>query len=172
MVIANAGRGDTKHTSQLTYEEAKAVFDVNINGAVATLLAAVPMMIERKKGQLVGVSSVAGRRGLPTSAAYSASKAALAIFLESMRIDLRPSGIFVTDIQPGFVTTPMSDKIKDKSPMPFVWPVERAARHIARRLESAPAMIAFPWQLAFITRITRHLPAWIYDPIIRAQLKS
>lgn len=172
MVVANAGRGDTKHAARLSYEEAKAVFDVNVNGAVATLLAAVPVMLAQQKGHLVGVTSLAGRRGLPTSAAYSASKAALSAFLGALRIDLAPARIRVTDVQPGFVTTPMSDNMKGKAPMPFVWPVDKAARHIARRLERAPALIAFPWPLALVTRITRHWPAWIFDPIVRGQMKA
>jgi NAD(P)-dependent dehydrogenase (short-subunit alcohol dehydrogenase family) len=172
MVVANAGRGDTKHSSILTYDEAAAVFQVNLNGAIATVLAAVPIMLAQKSGQIVGVTSIAGRRGLPHSAAYSGSKAAFSMFLESMRIDLAPAGIRVTDVQPGFVETPMSDNVKGKAPMPFLWPVDRAARHIARRLESAPAAIAFPWQLSMISSFGRLVPAWIYDRIVRGQMRA
>ena len=126
------------------------VLDVNVRGAMATLVAAIPVFLAQKHGHLVGVSSLAGCRGLPTSAAYSASKAALSVFLESLRIDLAPAGIRVTDVQPGFVATPINEKATH--PMPFRWPVDRAARHIARRLEGAPAVIAFPWPLVFATR--------------------
>ena len=172
MVIANAGRGDTRHSSRLDWEHVGAVLDVNVRGALATLTAAIPIMIAQKSGHLVGVSSLAGRRGLPLSAAYSASKAALSMFLESLRIDLAPAGIRVTDVQPGFVETPMSSALEQ--PKPFLWPVDRAARHIVRRLESthAPAVIAFPWPLAALTSFSRHLPAWIYDRIVRAAVSS
>jgi NADP-dependent 3-hydroxy acid dehydrogenase YdfG len=167
MVIANAGRGDTKHSTRLAWENVGPVIDVNVTGAMATLVAAIPVMIAQKKGQLVGVSSLAGSRGLPTSAAYSASKAALAVFLESLRIDLAPAGIRVTDVQPGFVATPINEGATH--PMPFRVPVDEAARLIVRRLESAPAVLAFPWPMVALTRFGRMLPAWLYDRIVRGQ---
>jgi NAD(P)-dependent dehydrogenase (short-subunit alcohol dehydrogenase family) len=110
------------------------------------------------------VTSLAGRRGLPQSGAYSASKAALSTFLESMRMDLAAAGIHVTDVQPGFVATPMTEK--NTHPMPFKWTAEKAARVVATRLDRAPAMIAFPWQLALVTSISRLLPAWLYDRLV------
>jgi NADP-dependent 3-hydroxy acid dehydrogenase YdfG len=167
MVIANAGRGDTKLSTRLTWDDVGPVLDVNVRGAMATLVAAIPVFLAQQHGQLVGVSSLAGARGLPTSAAYSASKAALSVFLESLRIDLAPAGLRVTDVQPGFVATPINENAKH--PMPFRWPVDKAARHIARRLEGAPAVVAFPWPLVFATRFGRMLPAWLYDRVVRAQ---
>src|SRR5579872_1955332 len=145
MVIANAGRGDTMLGTRLTWEHVGAVLDVNARGAMATLVAAIPVMVAQQRGHLVGVSSLAGIRGLPTSAAYSATKAAVSTFLESLRIDLRPVGIRVTDVQPGFVRTPINEGAD--YPMPFRWPVEKAARHIVRRLEKSPPVIAFPLPL-------------------------
>ena len=167
MVIANAGRGDTKLSTRLAWEHVGPVLDVNVTGALATLVAAIPVMIAQKHGQLVGVSSLAGSRGLPTSAAYSASKAAVSVFLESLRIDLAPVGIHVTDVRPGFVATPINEAAKH--PMPFRWPVEKAARHIVKRLESAPPVIAFPWPLVVATAFGRLLPAWLYDRVMRGQ---
>jgi NAD(P)-dependent dehydrogenase (short-subunit alcohol dehydrogenase family) len=167
MVIANAGRGDTKLSTRLTWGDVGPVLDVNVSGAMATLVAAIPVFLAQKHGHLVGVSSLAGSRGLPTSAAYSASKAALSVFLESLRIDLAPTGIRVTDVQPGFVATPINENAKH--PMPFRWPVEKATAHIARRLESAPPVVAFPWPLVLVTRFGRLLPAWLYDRIVRGQ---
>jgi NADP-dependent 3-hydroxy acid dehydrogenase YdfG len=168
MVIANAGCAVTKHSSTLDWDtDVARILDVNVRGAIATLVAALPVMVAQKGGQLVGVSSLAGRRGLPLSAAYSASKAALSTFLESLRIDLRPAGIRVTDVQPGFVRTPLNETANH--PMPFSWSVEKAARYIVRRLERAPAVVAFPWQLALATSIARHLPAWLYDRALRTQ---
>jgi NADP-dependent 3-hydroxy acid dehydrogenase YdfG len=166
MVIANAGRGDTRHGTRVDWEHVQCVLDVNVMGAFATIVAAIPIMLAQRSGQLVGVTSLAGRRGLPTSAAYSASKAALSTFLEALRIDLTPAGIRVTDVQPGFVATPIA-KVSDQ-PRPFQWPVEKAAKHIVRRLEKAPPMIAFPWQLTLATRFARSLPAWLYDWALRS----
>jgi NADP-dependent 3-hydroxy acid dehydrogenase YdfG len=170
MVIANAGRGDTKLSTRLTWDDVGAVFDVNARGAMATLLAAIPVFLAQKHGHLVGITSLAGVRGLPTSAAYSASKAALSVFLESLRIDLAPTGIRVTDVQPGFVATSVAQEATH--PVPFRWPVDRAARHIVRRLETSPAVVAFPWPLVLATRFGRMLPAWLYDRVVRAQSPS
>jgi NAD(P)-dependent dehydrogenase (short-subunit alcohol dehydrogenase family) len=167
MVVANAGRGDTQLGTRLTWADVGPVFDVNVRGAIGTLVAAIPVFVAQQHGHLVGVSSLAGIRGLPTSAAYSASKAALSAFLESLRIDLAPVGIRVTDVQPGFVATPINEHARH--PMPFRWPVEKAARYIVRRLDGGPPTIAFPWQLALAARIGRILPAWIYDRAVRSQ---
>jgi NAD(P)-dependent dehydrogenase (short-subunit alcohol dehydrogenase family) len=166
MVIANAGRGDYRHGSRLGWQDIASVLDVNVRGAMATLVAAIPIFLAHRRGHLVGVTSLAGRRGLPMSAAYSASKSALSIFLESLRIDLAAAGVRVTDVQPGFVLTPMTAKATH--PMPLRWPADKAARHIARRLERSPAVIAFPWPLVLATRIGRLLPAPIYDRVVRA----
>lgn len=80
-------------------------------GAMATLVGAIPIMREQRTGQLVGVSSLAGRRALPGGAPYGATKAALSTFLEGLRIDLRPMGLGVSDVQPGFVDTPLTQRL-------------------------------------------------------------
>jgi NADP-dependent 3-hydroxy acid dehydrogenase YdfG len=170
MVIANAGFGGMMDARAMRWEDVVPMLRTNIDGAIATLLAAVPVFVEQKRGHLVGVSSLAGRRALPQAAIYSATKAALSAFLESMRIDLRAAGVLVTDVQPGFVHTPGT--ADNTNPMPFLWPVERAARVIAKRLECGPAMISFPWPLAMLTALARFLPHWVYAPIIRAGAKS
>lgn len=169
MVIANAGVGgkDTLgHASTLEWSTVSRVINVNVLGALATLMAAVPIMMAQQRGHLVGVSSLAGKRGLPSFGAYSASKAALSAFLETLRIDLARAGIRVTDVQPGFVETSMLDR--SVHPAPFAWTAEKAARVIVRRLERAPATIAFPWPLAALSSFSRSLPPWIYDPIARS----
>jgi NADP-dependent 3-hydroxy acid dehydrogenase YdfG len=167
MVVANAGVGGLKLATRLTWDDVGPILDVNIHGAMATLVAAIPIFVAQQRGHLVGISSLAGARGLPASAAYSASKAALSTFLESLRVDLAPAGIRVTDVQPGFVATPINEGAEH--PMPFRWPADKAARYIARRLERAPATVAFPWPLVFATRFARSLPAWMYDRVIRGQ---
>jgi NAD(P)-dependent dehydrogenase (short-subunit alcohol dehydrogenase family) len=164
LVIANAGVGSPCHAARLTMESVNEVIDVNIRGAFATILAAVPIMILQGQGQIVGISSLAGRIGLPMSGCYGASKAALSTFLETLRIDLAPSGIRITDVQPGYVATPKTDTYTHA--MPFIWTAERAARVIATRLERAPSVIAFPWQLTLATSFARLLPSWIYDRVV------
>jgi NADP-dependent 3-hydroxy acid dehydrogenase YdfG len=165
MVIANAGFGDMHHASRVQWAEIAPMIRTNVDGAMATLLAAVPAMMAHGSGQLVGITSLAGRRALPESAAYCASKAAASVFLESLRIDLAGAGIRVTDVQPGFVAT--AAVAHGKHPTPFIWPADRAARFIARKLERAPRVVAFPWPLALLTGLGRWLPGGIYDRIVR-----
>jgi NADP-dependent 3-hydroxy acid dehydrogenase YdfG len=170
LVIANAGFGGQTDAAAMQWEDVVPMLRTNVEGAMATLVAAIPIMLAQKQGQLVGISSLAGRRGLPQTATYSATKAALSAFLESLRMDLAPAGIRVTDVQPGFVHTPQTAQATN--PMPLIWPVEKAARVIARRLERAPAIISFPWPLSTLTAIARVLPHWLYAPIIRASAKG
>jgi NADP-dependent 3-hydroxy acid dehydrogenase YdfG len=170
MVIANAGIGGSKLATRLAWDDVGTMLDVNVRGALATLVAAIPVFVAQQRGHLVGISSLAGVRALPASAAYCASKAAVTAFLESLRIDLAPAGIRVTDVQPGFVATPLNEGAKH--PMPFRWPVDKAASYIARRLEGAPATVAFPWPLVMATRFARVLPSWMYDRVMRARTPS
>jgi NADP-dependent 3-hydroxy acid dehydrogenase YdfG len=164
MVIANAGVGSSGHAATLKWDDTARLVDVNVKGAFATLSAAIPIFLAQRRGHLVGVSSLAGKRGLPGAGAYSASKAALTTFLETLRIDLRAAGIRVTDVQPGFVETDINPSHNRGRPM--LWSAEKAARVIANRLERAPATVAFPWPLVLATSFARHLPAWIYDRVV------
>ena len=166
LVIANAGVGSSGHASRLRWEDVERTIDVNVKGAMATLVAAIPIMLSQQRGHLVGVSSLAGKRALPESGAYSASKAALSTFLETLRLDLGPAGIFVTDVQPGFVATPINANTTHAKP--FLWTAEKAARVIADRLDRAPAVVSFPWPLVLATSLLRGFPAWIYDRLLRA----
>lgn len=156
MLVSNAGVGGSTHSSRLDVASVSRMIDVNVRGAIAPIIAAIPIMLGQKHGQIVGVSSLAGRRALPTAAVYNATKAALSVFLEGLHMDLSPAGIQVTDVQPGFVATDMTARNKFK--MPFLWDAERAAGHIADRLEDAPRILAFPLPMDFLTRFSRHLP--------------
>lgn len=166
MIVANAGVGSAGHASTLTWASVDEVLAVNVRGALATLLAGVPIMLAQQRGHLVAISSLAGRRGLPGSGAYGASKAALSSFMETLRLDLAHAGIHVTDVQPGFIATPMNENTPH--PTPFKWPVERAARTIVRRLAKNPAVISFPWPLDLLTSFARLLPTWAYGPLLRS----
>ena len=163
MLVSNAGVGGATHASRLDVASVSRMIDVNVRGAIAPLVAAIPIMLGLQRGQLVGVSSLAGRRALPTTGAYNASKAALSMFLETLHLDLGPSGILVSDVQPGFVATPIT--AVNKFPMPFLWDAPKAARYIADRLERAPRIIAFPLPMDLLTRFATYLPyglhAWL-----------
>ncbi|MFW6067165.1 MAG: SDR family NAD(P)-dependent oxidoreductase [Myxococcota bacterium] len=161
LVVANAGIGHERWSGKLTWAEARPLIDVNVSGAVATLLALAGRMAERKHGHLVGVSSLAQYRGMPRNGLYSATKSFLSTFLEGLRIDLRGVGVAVTDVRPGFVRTPMTDK--NEFHMPFMVEVGDAAEAIWKGIRKKQAVVAFPWQLATVVRSSTVLPASIWD---------
>jgi short-subunit dehydrogenase len=161
LVIANAGVGKERWAGKLTWSRVGPTIDVNVRGAAATLTAVLPRMAKRKRGHLVGISSLAGHRGLPRQAAYCASKAFLSTFLESLRVDLASVDVAVTDVQPGFVRTPMIEH--NPFPMPFVVEADVAAATIHRAIERRDAVCAFPWQLATVVRSASVLPPGLWD---------
>ena len=163
LVIANAGIGHSRWAGKLSWEDLAPTLSVNVAGAAATLVAVLPRMVERRRGHVVGVSSLAGYRGMPRSAAYSASKAFLSTFLESLRVDLRGTGVAVTDVRPGFVRTPMT--ATNRFPMPFLIDVEPAARTIVEALERRAPVVAFPRAMAAITGSARLLPNAVWDRV-------
>jgi short-subunit dehydrogenase len=164
-VIANAGISRHSSAEHVRLRDVDDIFSVNFHGAVATILAALPAMIERGSGHVVGVSSIAGFRGLPGAAAYCASKAALTAFLEGLRPELFDKGIAVSIVSPGFVATPLTEK--NGFPMPFIMSPEKAARLIARGLATRKRHIAFPWPMAALMRLVQILPAGIVDRAVR-----
>jgi short-subunit dehydrogenase len=170
VVVANAGVGNAKWGGSLSWHDCAEVISVNVLGAVATLTALLPRMVDRKRGHIVGISSLAQYRGLPNNAAYGASKAFLSTFLESLRIDLRGTGVRVTDVRPGFVRTQMTDQ--QDFERPFLMPADQAAEAIVRGIEKRVAVVEFPWQLAAIARSSRLLPSSVYDRAVVRALKS
>jgi NAD(P)-dependent dehydrogenase (short-subunit alcohol dehydrogenase family) len=164
ILIANAGiGGNNPETRALLPDAVKKVFDINLLGAANSVGAVLPDMLEREKGHLVAISSLAGFRGLPKSAAYSASKAGMTAFFESVRLDVAHKGIDVTIIQPGFIKTPLTAGRHSK--MPFLMELEDAIPHFVRAIEKRKRFAAFPWQLATLVRAGRIFPAWIYDRV-------
>jgi short-subunit dehydrogenase len=164
ILIANAGiGGNNKETRELRPEFVRQVIEINLMGAVNAVYAVLPRMLERREGQLVAVSSLAGFRGLPKSAAYSASKGAMTNFFESVRLDVQHQGVAVTIIQPGFIKTPLTSGRKNK--MPFLMELEDAVPLFLRAIERKKKFAAFPWQLASFVRLGRIFPAWLYDKI-------
>ena len=164
LAVANAGIGHPTPAAALDVETVRAVLDVNLLGAVHLFAAVLPGMIARRRGHLVGISSLAGFRGLPEHAAYCASKAALTVFMESLRLDLRGTGIRVTVIHPGFVKTPMT--ANNPHPMPFLQDLDGAAGRILRAIDRRRRLYAFPFPLAALARLAHWLPAAWYDRLI------
>ena len=164
ILIANAGiGGNNAETRNLNPEAVAKVININLLGAVNAVSAVLPSMLENKSGRIVAVSSLAGFRGLPKSAAYSASKAGMTAFFESVRLDVQHKGVAVTIIQPGFIKTPLTSGRENK--MPFLMELEDSIPLFLRAIERKKRFAAFPWQLATIVRAGKFFPAWLYDRI-------
>jgi short-subunit dehydrogenase len=165
VLIANAGIGTSTDGSEVSGEEVAKVINVNVIGAANSVAAVLPQMVKRGQGQLVVISSLAAYRGLPKSAAYCASKAAVSAFFESLRLDLDPRGIDVTIIHPGFIKTPLT--AGRDAQMPFLMELDGAVKKIVTAIERRKKSYAFPWQLATIVRAGMIMPIWMYDRISR-----
>ena len=160
MLIANAGVGATTYAVDLCEKEVAELIKVNVMGVVNSVTVVMLHMIERGKGHLVAISSLASYRGLPKSAAYCASKAAVSALFESLRIDLMTTGIDVTTIHPGFIKTPLT---AGRKRMPYLMELDDAVKKMVNAIEKRKKSYAFPWQLANIVRACMLLPNPLYD---------
>jgi short-subunit dehydrogenase len=163
VVIANAGisRGAlTGHGDLRTFRE---VMDINYFGMVATFEPFAAAMADAKRGTLVGIASVAGVRGLPGSGAYSASKSAALKYLEALRVEMRPFGVGVVTIAPGYIRTPMTEH--NPYNMPFLMDADRFAAKVAGAVERQTAFAVFPWQMRVAAMLLHVLPRWLYDRV-------
>jgi short-subunit dehydrogenase len=163
ILIANAGIGGTGDPAELKARDYAEVIEVNTIGAANSVAAVVPDMVARGSGHLVAISSLAAYRGLPKSAAYCASKAAVSAFFESLRLDLRPRKIDVTIIHPGFIKTPLT--AGRQAEMPFLMELDDAVAKIVWAIETRRKSYAFPWQLASLVRLGMVMPNSVYDLI-------
>jgi short-subunit dehydrogenase len=165
VLFANAGVGITAHATSLNAEDVAKLIDVNVVGVVNSVAAVVPEMVKRGSGQLVAISSLAAYRGLPKSAAYCSSKAAVSAFFESLRLDLYGSGVDVTIIHPGFIKTPLT--AGRQASLPWLLELNDAVNKILKATEARKKSYAFPWQLATIVRAGMVMPNFMYDWISR-----
>jgi short-subunit dehydrogenase len=146
------------------------VLDINVMGTMKTLQPFIGCMRSRGSGSLVGIASVAGYRGLPGAAAYSGSKAALISCLESLRVELRGSGVKVITVCPGYIATPMTEH--NPYPMPFLMSADKAAGKIARLIARGREFAVIPWQMAIIARLMRLLPDWLYERLAASRARK
>lgn len=166
IVVANAGVSSGTLTERAEDLEAiKRIFATNVIGMAATFSPFIGAMRARAAGsaplRLVGIASVAGIRGLPGAEAYSASKAAVISYLESLRVELRASGIRVVTIAPGYIATPMT--AVNSYRMPFLLAADEAARRMARAIERGVSYTVIPWQMGVVAKVLRLLPNAVYD---------
>ena len=163
VAILNAGVGDSDHSKSFSAQNYRWHFETNVFGVCNWLEAILPDMLEQSSGVIAGVSSPAGWRGMPTSGPYSASKSAMSTMLESVRVDLRGTGIDVVIICPGFVQSELTDR-NDPKDMVCVLRVEDGVRRMLRGIERRRRVVHFPKRLTIPLRyILRPMPGWLYD---------
>ena len=166
VAVLNAGTWSSFHVEPWDSQLFADHLQVNVLGAVHTMEAVVPQMLAAGRGRIVGVASVAGYRGLPGSEAYNAGKAALISLLESLRGSLAPRGIVVQTVNPGFVTTRMTDR--NRFPMPFKVEADVAARTIADGMARDKAEVVFPVPMMVLMKVARVLPVRTWTALTAA----
>ncbi len=168
LAILNAGIYLPVETANLDLDKFERSVDVNLKGTAYCLAPVIERMHKRGKGHISLVSSVTGYGGLPTSAAYGATKAALINMAECMEIELAPHGIRTTIINPGFVDTPAQESLD--FPKPFMVSANTAANQIVKGLNKDKFEIAFPKRFTCVLKfINNFLPKDIYLNLIRKQ---
>jgi short-subunit dehydrogenase len=163
LVIANAGVASGGGITNVDVNSLAEVISINVQGVLHTLAPMVPHMMKHRRGHLVTIGSVAGFRGLPGRADYNASKAAVKTLMDGFRMELKPYGIRVTTICPGFVESEMT--ARNRFHMPFFLKADRAARVIARAIRGNRKTYVFPWQWRLLLPLIVRAPDWMVpDP--------
>lgn len=164
IVIANAGIRREEDEDCQKWQIPEEIMRVNYMGVINTFSPFIRAMKERYSGQLVVISSIGAFRGTPNSGAYSASKAAVNVWSESLRLRLVPYGVNVTTICMGFVATAMTEGLAFS--MPGILTADEAANLIAKSIKSRKRVVTLPWQSRFIWTVFRVLPGVLYDKLI------
>ncbi|PUE06327.1 short-chain dehydrogenase [Limnohabitans sp. T6-5] len=165
VVIANAGISlgiDTAEREDLAVM--KQVMETNVLGMATTFHPFIRAMQTRGAGTLVGIASVAGIRGLPGHAAYCASKAAVISYCESLRGELRSSGIRVITIAPGYVATPLTER--NRYPMPFLMTPDAFAHQAIQTISRGTSYRVIPWPMGLIAKLLAGLPNALFDRLL------
>jgi short-subunit dehydrogenase len=166
VLLACAGFGTLTLVPDLALDTLRRTFEVNLFGVAESIEAVLPAMLNRGRGHLVGIASMAGYRGFPWMISYSASKAALIAYLEALRPGLARRGITVTTVCPGFVRTAMCAGIPYKRRIKMMEP-EAAARHIARAVLCRPRNCVFPFSMRIGLAFLKYMPDRVFDWMMR-----
>ncbi len=167
LLIANSGVGQPTPLVPQDVPTVEQMFRVNTLGMIYAFEAVLPEMVERGSGHLAAVSSLAAYLGFPGESGYCASKAAVNVYLEGLRVQLRSRGIAVTTICPGFVNTPMIKH--ETNSKPWLLEPDRAACLIVRALKRRRKVYNFPWQTALLMKVARWLPDWMLERLFLGQ---
>ena len=162
VIVANAGVGPLTPTGRGKLPLMRETLNINLLGAIATIEAALPIFRAQGSGHVVGITSVAGSKGLPGFGAYSASKAGLHRYLQSLRAELRGTPVFVTELAPGFIDTDIN---RDKGARPFLIDVDKGAAIMARMIERRVGkrwVPVLPWTI--VAQLLKVLPAAVLAP--------
>jgi short-subunit dehydrogenase len=162
-LVANAGGCLPLAADGFDAAQIEASLNLNVVGVAYCIEAVLPAMLKRRAGHLVTTSSLAAYRGLPTAPAYSAAKAALTSMMESLRVELRPRGVDVTVIGPGFLRV-LPKSSKRKKPVSF--DVEDVTRQMQRAIDRRLPYYAFPLPMGLAVVMARLLPAKVYDQLL------
>ena len=171
VVVANAGisRGALTEAPE-DLPVFRAIFETNVLGMVHTFAPFVTPMRAARAGVLAGIASVAGFRGLPGSGAYCGSKSAAITYCESLRVELRGSGVSVVTVCPGFIATPLSSRNPYR--MPFLMSPETAARLVARAVARRSRFSVVPWQMGVLAKVLRCAPRALYDAVVAGRARK
>ena len=165
VVIANAGISVGFDTGELAdLEVMRRTYETNNLGMAATFHPFVAPMRERRSGTLVGIASVAGVRGMPGHGAYCSSKAAVASYCESLRGEMRPFGVKVVTIAPGYIDTPLTRG--NRYAMPFLMSAADFADRAWRAIEAGASWRVIPWQMGIVARLLRIVPNALFDRVL------
>lgn len=170
LAVLNAGTHVPLPAEDFAIEPFRRLVETNLMGPANCLAPLISRMVERQDGHIAVVGSVAGYRGLPTAAAYGATKAGVINMCEALRPELERHGVRLTLISPGFVETPLTDK--NDFPMPFLIPVDKAVDYIVRGLEGSAFEVAFPRRFAFLMKLLRILPDRLFFMITRRMVRE
>jgi short-subunit dehydrogenase len=170
LLVANAGVGIPTTLELGNLVAVQETFRVNVLGVVHAIDAALPPMLASGRGHIAAVSSLAAYKGLPGESAYCASKAAIKVYMEGLRVQLRSKGVRVTTICPGFVRTAMT--APNQFAMPWVMEPEEAAARIVRALKQGKKVHDFPWPTARLMKLTRWAPDWLLARVFQDYLEN
>ena len=171
VVIANAGISIGMDSAiRADLDVMARTFATNTIGVAATFHPFISAMTERGSGALVGIGSVAGIRGLPGHGAYCASKAAVIAYCESLRGELKPSGVKVVTICPGYIDTPLTQK--NSYAMPFLMPPGALADQAFAAIEAGASYCVIPWQMGVVAKLLRLLPNALFDKALAGRARK
>ena len=168
LAVLNAGTHVPMSADDFSAATFRRLVEINLMGTANSLSPLIPRFIARRSGHIAVVASLAGYRGLPTSAAYGATKAGLINMCEALMPELERHGVRLSLVNPGFVETPLTDR--NDFPMPFLISVDEAADDIVRGLRRARFETAFPWRFAFLMKLLRLLPDRLFFLITRRMI--